>query len=548
MLGIYNQFTFEKSKSEINTSIVYKTPLVNCIFTGAGAAVVKRFSDDTVVNTGSAISWDIEGVTINAVRIDWSVPTTGEYYIVVDNYLYTDLIAYDSCIEQLFSHHDCDNQFYAWEADSDDLIILMTNSSFLPSKPIQQTIEIISQYGASKKVVSSGVLESIQFLGPSGYTTLLNGIKNNSYNAINTGAGLRQIKNIEVQDSPQGDTGYSIFVLEFEFADVLSEGSSCCEIINIDEILSPDTGGGGAGGCLTFSATIINTDGTLSVDLIDPPMTGSPSYKWYKNGAYLASTATVEVLEPGEYRVDVVQDGCRTKATYFKDDPCSIYQLALTKTGNEINGVTSNVPDGETEVYSVVLNGVEVATSLPYLVEEDGTYYVYVTAGRCNVVKGIAMVVEETDCDYTISITKSGNTLTAVTDAGSPTYQWEKEDINGRNVVGAASTQQLTGEAIYWLTIENGACQKETYFPYFTTEEKEIYCVLARSNGYEFTVYGIDIMEVDPTDLEVTVDGITQVFVAGTPTLSTQWGRASDKIIFDSSIPLEDSLIIITKK
>ena len=152
MLGIYNQFTFEKSKSEINTSIVYKTPLVNCIFTGAGAAVVKRFSDDTVVNTGSAISWDIEGVTINAVRIDWSVPTTGEYYIVVDNYLYTDLIAYDSCIEQLFSHHDCDNQFYAWEADSDDLIILMTNSSFLPSKPIQQTIEIISQYGASKKL------------------------------------------------------------------------------------------------------------------------------------------------------------------------------------------------------------------------------------------------------------------------------------------------------------------------------------------------------------------------------------------------------------
>ena len=423
----------------------------------------------------------------------------------------------------------------------------MNNARFLSSKPIQQTIDIITEYGTTKKVVSSGVLESIEFLAASGYSTLLNGIKNNSYNAINTGSGLRQIKNIEVQESEQGSTGYSVFVLQFEFSDILAEGSSCCEIINIDDILSPDTGGG-EGGCIDFAATVVNTDGTLSVTLDNPPMAGTPTYKWYKNGAYLASTSTIDIIEPGEYRVDVIQDGCRTKATYFKDDPCSIYQLVLIKTGNEINGTTSNVPDGETEAYSVVLNGVEVATSLPYTALEDGTYYVYVTAGTCNVVKGIIVILEDDDCGYTISATKSGNILTAVTDAGAPTYQWEKEDINGRNVIGAASTQAMSGEAIYWLTITNGSCSKETYYPYFTTEEKEVYCSLARSTGYQFTVYGIDIMAVDPTDIEVIVNTNVQTYVAGTPTLSGQWGRASDKIIFNSATPFTNALIVIIKK
>ena len=78
------------------------------------------------------------------------------------------------------------------------------------------------------------------------------------------------------------------------------------------------------------------------------------------------------------------------------------FQLELTKTLKSINGTVSNVPDGETESYSVVLNGVEVATSLPYTALEDGIYYVYATAGECNKVKGISVTLEDNDCDYII--------------------------------------------------------------------------------------------------------------------------------------------------
>jgi hypothetical protein len=46
----------------------------------------------------------------------------------------------------------------------------------------------------------------------------------------------------------------------------------------------------------------------------------------------------------------------------------------LTSVNNEINGTVSNIPDGETVAYSVVLNGLEVGTSLPYTAAESGIY------------------------------------------------------------------------------------------------------------------------------------------------------------------------------
>jgi len=206
-----------------------------------------------------------------------------------------------------------------------------------------------------------------------------------------------------------------------------------------------------------------------------------------------------------------------------------VHQLELTKTLNSINGTVSNVPDGETESYSVVLNGVEVATSLPYTATEDGIYYVYATAGECNKVKGISVTLEDDDCDFTIDIVENGGILEADTDATTPTYQWEFEN--------AAETQVIDGKGIYWLKVTQGDCTKETYLYLEPLTESGIF-VRYGGTGTTFTVLGINLLDITnyAGTIKVTVNGVVFSYTAGAPGLNQYSVNISGQLVFANSL------------
>ena len=85
---------------------------------------------------------------------------------------------------------------------------------------------------------------------------------------------------------------------------------------------------------------------------------------------------------------------------------------------NSINANIENEISGTT--YEVRLNGSLLSTSLPYTALTTGTYYVYAIAGNCKKVSGVYVVIQNTDCDYTIGIDQNNNELTATTDAAKP--------------------------------------------------------------------------------------------------------------------------------
>ena len=547
--GIYHPFNFISRLSDLDTRIIYKTPYLNFILTGnfADVRIINFDTGATAAATVTSASWDLNGITLDATKVQFSPSAGQRYYLYVD-YNYSDcIIEYGSCVTEILTYHDCSNHYYDWENDSFAIQILMSEASELT--PVFESEEkiIITDKGANKRTINQSRKQRIQYLAPTGHINILNGLKINSYVALNTPLGYRELKNIEVESAEQDNGRYSIFTVTFEEKDILTDGSSCCEVINIDDILSPDIVSGGAE-CDMFSVAIDNTANVLSVILTDPPV-GTVTYKWYKNGVYLSAATTIAIESHGDYRVDVRVSTCRATASYFKDNPCSIYQIDVTKVGNEINATVSNEPDMETTTYSVVLNGVEVATSVPYTALEDGTYYIYATAGECLKSKGIIVILEDTDCDFTIDIIDNTTTLDADTDAGTPAYLWELETSTGRATIGTAATINKSGKGIYWLSITNGTCTKETYI-YDEPSVISGYCVLARSTGYEFTVYGVNMLEVLDyvNDYLVTVNGVTSTYVSGTPTLANTYSiKADGKIIFAAAFSLSNSLIVIKK-
>jgi hypothetical protein len=237
---------------------------------------------------------------------------------------------------------------------------------------------------------------------------------------------------------------------------------------------------------------------------------------------------SINTSQSGDYKVEVKIGICTEIANYYIDNPCLSFQLNLTKIGYKINGTTSNVPDGETVDYSIVLNGVEVATSLPYDATTEGIYYVYANAGECRQVKGIFVELVQEDCAFLASITQDGSTLEVSTDAISPTYLWELETSAGRSTIGTGATVQVQGTGIYWLTVTNGLCSKPDYL-YLEPSTGRI-IVLNRSNGSEFTVTDISLLNIADPAIKVTVhiNGVLQSYVSGTPSAPGQWGIKSD--------------------
>lgn len=533
MLGIYHPFLWSNKASDVDNLTIYKVKQLDVILTGqiGSVTLVNAVTGAVTSPTTNAVTWSVKGVTVQATRVSGSLSEGALYYLDVDGLYFSDLITKSDCTTEILTWNSCSNQFYDWDSDP----VTQKISLFDPVAvaPIIETESetVITEYGQQDKTLRVNKKYRLQFVAPVGYIQILSGLKINDSVTIDS----QEIINIEVEAQEQEGGRYSIFTLSYQLKNELQEGSTCCDIINIDDIISPDNGGGSEE-CVGFTVEIQYTDGELSAITTGEPE-GTPIYKWYRNGIYLSGASSIVTDLYGDYKVEVRIGACTAKANYYIVDECTAFQLQLTKTLNSINGTVSNVPDGETESYSVVLNGVEVATSLPYTALEDGIYYVYATAGECNKVKGISVTLEDDDCDFTIDIVENGGILEADTDATTPTYEWEFETSAGRNVIGTAETQIIDGKGIYWLKITQGDCTKETYLYLEPLTESGIF-VRYGGTGTTFTVLGINLLDITnyAGTIKVTVNGVVFSYTAGAPGLNQYSVNISGQLVFANSL------------
>jgi hypothetical protein len=533
MLGIYHPFLWSNKESDVDNLTIYKVKQLDVILTGqiSSVTLVNAVTGAVTSPTTSSYTWTIKGVTVQATRVSASLTEGVLYYLNIDGVYYSDLITKSTCTTEILTWNSCSNQFYDWDSDP----VTQKISLFDPVAvaPIIETESetIITEHGQQDKTLRINKKYRIQFVAPIGYVQILNGLKINDSVTIDS----NEIINIEVEAQEQEGGRYSIFTLTYQLKNELQEGSTCCDIINIDDIISPNGGGGGED-CVGFTAGITYISGELSTTLTGAPI-GTPIYKWYRNGIYLSGASSIVTDLYGDYKVEVRIGACTAKANYYIVDECTAFQLELTKTLNSINGTVSNVPDGETESYSVVLNGVEVATSLPYAALASGIYYVYATAGECNKVKGISVTLEDNDCDFTIDIVENGGILEADTTAATPTYQWELETSTGRNIIGTAATQVINGKGIYWLNVTQGDCTKETYLYLEPLTESGIF-VRYGGTGTSFTVLGINLLDITNYAgiIKVTVNGVVFSYTAGSPGLNQYSVNISGQLVFANSL------------
>lgn len=546
MYGIYHPFEWDYFNN-IKDNIIIKAPAIDFVLTGAG--FVEMINYDTGASVGittNSFSWSINDVSYNSIRVTANIPTTGRYYFLVDGFWCSSLIEYSACnLLQIITKGVCANQYHDWESDGSEINILMVEGQMLQPEINTSTIQIITQNGAKNKSVEQSIVNRIQYLSGNGYISLLNGLKLNEETYFNTNAGVKQIKNIEIESSEQLDGRYTLYTIKFEYVDSVVNASSCCDILDIDDIINPENPNGDDIQCTGFSVEITKSGDSLSATLTNPPEGGSTVYRWYKNGTLLSTGSMASATESGEYRVDVTKAGCRVSAVYLIEDECKDFTLEISKINNEIFGSVSNVPEGETPVYSIKFEGAQVATSLPYEAMNDGIYYVEVMAGDCKKVKAISIKLVDEDCDFTMSITEDGGVLTAVNDADTPVYKWELDNGESKIEIGNLSTQQIQGAGIYFLTITNGLCEKTEYFVQLP-KNKEINTILHRVTGTEFNVIGID-METDIENINVFVNGVKYEYSAS-PTSPIQWGvNGTGKLIVSSSHGLTNATIRVTK-
>jgi len=518
--GLYHGFNFVDSIAKIDANVIYKTPVLNAIITGDHSVVtVKSYETGASLHTATVNTWTLNDVEVKSHRINYSLAPGQRVYVDIDGTLFSDhIVEYGLCdLLQIITANDCANQYHDWENDGDYIYFLMSNATEISPEFEEESRLIINENGQHSKTTRLVQKRRMEFYAPVTYIRLFAGLRINSYVALNTPQGAKEIHNISV-DVSEGETGYGVFILKYEYKDTLTHGSSCCEDVNIDTILNPDNEEGSEA-CVGFSASITGTE-TLSVSLTNTPV-GTVTYKWYKNNVFLTSGATIDVTMPGNYRVDVRVGNCRATASYYKEDVCNVFDIQVTKTLNSIAATASNVPDGETVTYEVTLNGVVKSTSVPYTAVESGTYFVKATAGDCSKIKGIYVVLESDDCDFTVDVVENGSELEADTNAASPSYLWEIETGVGRTTIGTSDTVLKSGKGIYWLSVSNGECTKTDYL--YIEPNTNVVCVLNKATGSEFVVTEINLLSVSPTELVVYVNGVNQTYTSGNPVAPNQY-------------------------
>lgn len=541
MFGMYHPFIWNESIKDIDTQTVYYMPQFDVILTG-------QFGTISLINadTGSSVTisrtdyvYTVKGLTVYSTRIKAALTNGVFYYLNIDNTYFSDIITRSTCVKEISTSNSCANQYHDWDTDpSSRRIPIFDPVQLVPTIETEKDT-IITETGQQDIYKRVSKRYRLQFVAPSGMIQEYEALKLNDYVALE----FVEIINIEIEAQEQEGGRYSLFTFSYQLKDELQDGNTCCDVIPLEDITSP--GGGGSEDCGTFSVAIDYTSMELSVMLTDEPE-GDVNYKWYKNGIYISAAESILNPEPGDYRVEVKIGGCTAKASYYINNPCAAFDIQLTKGLNTIAVAASNIPDGETVSYSVVLNGVEVATSMPYTALTTGTYFVYATAGECQKVRSIYVEIQDDDCDFTIDIIQDGSTLEADTDAASPVYSWEFENGSGRSVISSASEITAENKGIYFLTITNGACSKETYIYLEPTSNLGVF-VIYRVTNNPVNVPGVDLKQivVPQNELIVTLNGVVQMYTSGTPSGAQYTINGSGQLVFGVT-PSNATVIIKT--
>lgn len=536
--GVYHPFTLHKTKEKIRSQALYKMPdsifILRGTVTGTKTDILTGTSSPLNVSTST---WEVNGIDYTATLIEATGMTVGSRYyltLIVDGTtFYTDYIecVSEDCLTRLLLVNDCNNINWDWNGSLGYPVVPISEVQQNTPETTTEYETIITAQGEKKELKRQVQRQRFWFVAPKGYSNVLNGAK--ACSDVYFGGTL--IKNFDFVEESIDDF-MSTFTISFEYINE-QQGNDCCDDIDLDDIANPE-GSGTGGDCEGFLIEIVNTDDTLSVTLTDPPPTGTPSYKWYRNNLLISTATTIDIVQPGNYKVEVTQAGCKVTSTYFKDDVCGAMSLRVYAVGNFVNGDLSNVPDGCTPTTSVLLNGVEVATSLPFEVSETGTYFVKVTA--CNCIKSGGVFInysEESNCDFTLDINQTGNLLEADTDATSPTYLWELETSAGRSTIGTSSSVTAATKGIYWLTVTEGTCSKETYV-YLEPLASQGVFVRYGGTGTAFTILGINLLGIVDYagTIKVTVNGVVFTYTAGTPSTNQYSVNISGQITVQSSL------------
>jgi hypothetical protein len=548
--GRCNPFNWHTSKKDINDTIVYKWRTSGqSFFINKEITSIKRVTVDTEAETSptmTVLTWDINGETIKATRINITASAGVKYYlkmVYAGITYYSDVIegTSDTCMTSLSYGNSCNNTIFPF-GDQPSILSVWLPEIQLDLPEVESEYEtIITDKGQTRRLVRQKTINSMWFVAPKWFRGMLDGIITCDNIYLPSGA----IKNITIEANEIGDTLYSEIRLKFEY-DTLQEGNDCCDEVNLDEILSPPAGS--VNPCEGFEVEIVNTDDTLTVTLIDEPV-GTPSYRWYRNGILISTASSISIINSGDYRVDVTIDGCRATDSYFKDNVCTLFGVEVYSSGNFVMADLSNVPEGCTPSYSIILNGIEVGTSVPYEANETGTYFVQVTACECQK-SGAAFIQysSETNCDFSADIDITGSLLEADTDATSPSYLWQFEDGSGRTTVGTSSSITTLNKGIYWLTVTSGGCSKETYI-YLAPSSQTGVVVLYRCTGYQFDVIGLNLLQFSnpANDLLVTINGTIHSYTSDTTPDAANLYSINNlgQLVTRSSTPFTNATIII---
>lgn len=531
--GRLNPFRWHLEKRDISDGSEYKYySIFYAVFGSATAKLISIDGGSDVNLIPNSVTWTIGGQSQSITILRDASLVPGKYYIEMTHNgvkKYSDIITISGsdCFEFIKVDNSCDTFAIPWTQLPTAFNLNLPNPQHDAPTTEASYETIITEYGEEKKLRKQITKHHIWFVQPKWYRNLLSLL---SVSDSCTYGGLA-IKNIEFDEEAINEE-MSQFTIHFEYRD-LQEGNDCCVLVNLDDILNPDFGGGA--GC-TLAVSVSESSGTLTATVTGD--NGSPLIKWYRNGVYITQGATLSVSQSGDYQAVVTEQGCRATDNYYIEDECSLMSVRVYTTGNFVNADLNNVPSGCSPAIEVIHNGSVVDTSVPYEASQSGTYFVKVTACDCEKSGGTYVNYSADNCNFNLSISENGNMLESTTDAVSPTYLWELETSNGIDTLGATADIPISGRGIYWLTITDGGCSQKIYYYLEPRANRGIY-VRQGGAGTVWSIAGINLSNYQNPSIElrVTINGVVFSYVPSSPVMPNTYGiNANGELLTPTSL------------
>jgi hypothetical protein len=295
--------------------------------------------------------------------------------------------------------------------------------------------------------------------------------------------------------------------------------------------------------CDDVEFSVTESGNTLTANVSGTPSTYTVAWYWRANAQsawslLINGASSVSLGSYGIYRAVLTAAACgQYLDQYLYSDPCALFDVRIRRSTG--NGVVAEVPTGFTGTtfaweFNDGTGWVDLDDTVAAIVAlETGDYRVTATNGDCEDVDVFYILVNETDdCDFELSITKSGATATAVTDAVSPTYLWSRENETGQINVGSASVLTMTETGIYWLTVTSGDCVKRAY-TFFKANDDCLKVEICNPEDFNLTVTpNITVnacCDEEDCNANITIICVNKVLIAiGMPgTATIEWSGPS---------------------